>query len=349
MYRKRNGSRSFSFSRLVLNAVPNFATSWEPGTIDITPQRQDTLYAHQMSKGWPECLNLNESSFYWAGCCDRERQSERMFVALLKNGVLAEREVPPTPSGSGVNGAANGGSGAVNGDAGNSTITVTIDTSKISSKFIHQLAFISQTSQKNLINVIFFWEEEVQRLKKLDAEESEISDLIRTAERRSRPARQTMTESAQTPAQPTSDRQQQPNKDQEQQTHQPSPPPRSSSPTPDQRAELDRLRFARERVRMKKRQVPTQRDPDIERDTDNVLARAFSVGIGMDGTPARGMGHVLGGGAYGYYGGGGGVGVGGGLGQQRENAGAGGRRMTEAAVGAAQSEMPPAYRASISC
>ena len=296
-----------------------------------------------------------------------------MFFALLKNGVLSEREVPSVASGSGANGEANGVSGAVNGNsnasssssattnnASTTTTIVTVDTRKITSKFIHQLAFISQTSQKNLINVVFFWEEEVQRLKKLDAEESELSDLIRSAERKSGTNPHNLAESVPHPTQPNGQTQSQTEKPQQLQSQTPEStqpsdptlPEAPSEPTPDQRAELDRLRFARERVRMKKRQVPTQRDPDIERDTDNVLARAFSVSVGMDGGVTRGMDHVLGG----YYGGDGsgqraeergqstGFGsIGGGLREQPRS------NMAATRTTTAPSEMPPAYRASISC
>lgn len=46
------------------------------------------------------------------------------------------------------------------------------------------------------------------------------------------------------------------------------------------RARLDRLKFARERVRMKRRQRPSQRREDIENDTDDLLAVSHCVSAG---------------------------------------------------------------------
>ena len=200
MYRKPDGTRSFSFSRLVSNTIPNFATDGAGVWIEVSPQHRDMLYAHQIATPTPEALD--ELAFYVVSVCDRERQSQRIHSALLKNGCLT------TPDG-------------------------LVDTSMIGSKFIHQLAFIPQMAQKNLINVLFLWEEETQRLNKLNEEDKELTGLIEQIEK-------------------------------------------------DRGAEdgagaenLDQLKFARERVRMKMRQRPSQRDAAIEADSDATVAEAF--------------------------------------------------------------------------
>ena len=40
------------------------------------------LYGYQTAKPYPDALDLDEKSFYYAGVGDRERQSESIFIAL---------------------------------------------------------------------------------------------------------------------------------------------------------------------------------------------------------------------------------------------------------------------------
>ena len=210
MYRKSDGSKGFSFSRLITNAVPNFASESAGAWVEVSPERRDMLYMHQINTPKPEALD--ENSFFVVGVCDRERQSQRIHSALLKNGVLT------TPEG-------------------------LVDTYKIGPKFIHQLAFIAQASQKNLINVLFWWEEETQRFRKLVEEEKELDTMISELETR----------------------------------------PEEIA----DRETLDQLKFARERVRMKKRQRPSQRNPAIEADTDATVATAFNSRRKSDARPGE--------------------------------------------------------------
>lgn len=212
MYRRRNGSLSFSFGRLVTNAFPNFAGSG-PGFTELTPQRQDILYSYQLSTGNP--LVLGPNAFYVAGSTDHERRSRQIHRALQKNGVLDEDGK--------------------------------VDTTKIGPRFIHQLAFVDQMSQKNLINVLFFWEEEVHRLNKLESEEVELTSLITEAEK------------AQSQSIEESD------------PHAPLDPQNTHT--------LDQMKFARERVRMKKRQRPSQRREDLEADQDTTVQDAFKARV----------------------------------------------------------------------
>lgn len=200
----------FSFGRLITNAIPNFATDGAGVWVEVSPQRRDMLYMHQINTPEPEALD--ENAFYVAGVCDRERQSQRIHSALLKNGVLT------TPDG-------------------------LADTTKIGSKFLHQLAFISQAAQKNLIHLLFWWEEETQRWKKLSEEEKELTNMILEAEAQAKGSTEEET--------------------------------------------LDQLKFARERVRMKKRQRPSQRNPAIEADTDATVAKAFNIRRKSDARPGE--------------------------------------------------------------
>jgi hypothetical protein len=229
MYRRRNGSLSFSWGRLVTNAIPNFASNSALYT-ELTPQRRDLIYSYQLSTSSP--LTLGPNIFYVAGCTDSERRSAQIHRALTKNGVLSE--------------------------------TGMVNTTAIGPKFIHQLAFIDQMSQKNLINVLFFWEEEVQRLNKLSAEEMELTGLIDEAEKA-----QSQPESGE-PEMHTMNTQ-----------------------------SLDQMKFARERVRMKQRQRPTQRRGDLEADQDTTVEDAFRARGEAPGyasavqAPAAGLGQEL--------------------------------------------------------
>ena len=97
MYRQRNGSLSFSFNRLMMNAFPNFASD-NPLYADFSPQRQDMFYSYQISL--PEPLLLASNAFYVAGSVDSERRSDQVHRALRKNGVVtAEGKVDTTKVG----------------------------------------------------------------------------------------------------------------------------------------------------------------------------------------------------------------------------------------------------------
>lgn len=95
-------------------------------------------------------------------------------------------------------------------------------------------------SQKNLINVLFFWEEEARRLTKLSAEATEINTLIEAAE-----------SSAANPS------------------------AAAGAEDAEHTQTLDQLRFARERVHMKMRQKPSQRRDEVEEDRDTMVRDAF--------------------------------------------------------------------------
>lgn len=110
MCRKPNGYIGFSFSQLVTNTIPNLPTDGAGVTVEVSSQRRDMLYMHQINTAEPQALD--ENAFYVSGVCDSERQSPRIHSALLKNSVLT-------------------------------TSDGLVDTSKIAPKFTHQLAFIS--------------------------------------------------------------------------------------------------------------------------------------------------------------------------------------------------------------
>lgn len=87
MYRKRNGSLGFSFTRFANAAVPSFFADVSAGrTADLTAFRQDMCYMHQISSTSPYVLD--ERSFYVAGIVDSAGVSKRVHKALKKYEIL---------------------------------------------------------------------------------------------------------------------------------------------------------------------------------------------------------------------------------------------------------------------
>ncbi|ETN45368.1 uncharacterized protein HMPREF1541_09199 [Cyphellophora europaea CBS 101466] len=202
MYRKRNGSLGFSMTRLAHTVVPNFFGDDSPTlAAALTPHRRDMTYMHQLASANPHALD--EHTFYVAGVTDNEASSRKVFRALRKHGVLRAED-----------------------DA-------TVDTTHIGRGFVNQVACISVARQRELVNMLFWWEEECQRLTKLEAEEAELTGLI--------------------DAVVVGGEDDDTGRRQEQER-------------------LDQLKFARERVRMKRRQRPSQRMDEVENDEDDLLA-----------------------------------------------------------------------------
>jgi len=56
--------------------------------------------------------------------------------------------------------------------------TMTVNTGRVTKNFANQMAAISVHAQRKLVGLLFFWEEELTRLKLLDQEEREILRAI---------------------------------------------------------------------------------------------------------------------------------------------------------------------------
>src|SRR5579871_2842279 len=143
-YYDANGKRriSFSFYRLITNAVPNFANSADPA---VSINDLDTLFYFQQSVKPPQ--KLIPTSLYIAQIAQDNKTATKVYDKLLTLGILLES--PPY-----------------------------VDTKKITANFTHQLAIISSIAQKRLIYLLFDWEEEVQRLQLLEDEEKEIEMVM---------------------------------------------------------------------------------------------------------------------------------------------------------------------------
>ncbi|KAK5198315.1 hypothetical protein LTR92_002560 [Exophiala xenobiotica] len=227
MYRKRNGSLGFSFTRFAHAAVPNFFADESPvRTAELTAWRRDMCYMHQIASG-DGAYALDERSFYVAGVVDSEGVSKKVYKALRKNGILREEE-----------GRRDGGA--------------VVDTHGIGVRFPHQLAMLNIVAQKDLVGMLFWWEEECQRLRKLDDEERELDGLVGEAELELELAQSGSGQEGEG-VDGDGDRD------------------RDRGAVAAKKVTLDRLKFARERVRMKRRQRPSQRRVDVEEDRDDIV------------------------------------------------------------------------------
>jgi hypothetical protein len=166
----------------------------------MAPLRRDMLYAHQLASS--NFYALDERSFSVAGVVDSERMSKRVCKALKKYGVLKEDGK--------------------------------VDTTQIGPKFIHQTMFIDVYRQMELVDLLFWWQEECQRYAKLVDEDKELSHMIAEAERHA--------------AEDTSD--------------------------VARKEAVDQVKFAREWVGMKIRQGPSQRRAHTEANTVDAMEAA---------------------------------------------------------------------------
>lgn len=188
MYRKSSGGTGFSFRRLVTNAVPNFANDTPEQDADLSDAEKDILWIHQVlgaeaAKRTP--MTLDEGSALKAGVTSMlstilpilpclipkeksrlrveqislrytlltkvsasEKISSRIHKSLVQNGVLTTAH----PLG--------------------------LDTNKITSKFAHQLSFISVAAQRKVVGMLFFWEQEAIRWRLLEQEKAKIEDQL---------------------------------------------------------------------------------------------------------------------------------------------------------------------------
>jgi len=194
-----------------------------PRAARLAPQRRDMLYAHQLAS--PSFYVLDERSLLVAGVVDSQRLSKRAFLTMQKHGII--------------------------------TAEGKLDTEKVGPKFIHQFSFIDVYRQKELVNMLFWWQEECQRYGKLVDEDRELEVLVKEAEERVR----------------------------------------EDGDDVQMKEGLDQVRFAREWVRMKIRQGPSQRRVQTEEsgaDAMETARRTMSAPLlGQLGAAAKGRDEAL--------------------------------------------------------
>jgi hypothetical protein len=153
--------KRFSFMRLINNAVPNFAKD-DPNDVDLSSKEADDLVTYQLVLPHPR--HLSENAFYVAGIVGSKSLSKQVYKALVKNKLIFP--VPEDGSGSGAGG----------------EVQMTVNTAGVTKSFASQMAVISVHAQRQLVGMLFFWEEKCMRWKLLDEEEREILKALETGE-----------------------------------------------------------------------------------------------------------------------------------------------------------------------
>lgn len=237
MFRRRKSS--FSITTFMNNAIPNLGA--DPYTFAYCPNTgQDLLHAHQMASRNPYAFD--ERSIFVSGIVDKEGPSRTAFHKLQKHGILDAQ--------------------------GN------INTMAIGRNFTHQLAVLDQRRQRMLIDLLFWWEEECHRLRKLKDEEQHLSKTVKAIEKRGYNNNSDgLTDGERN------------NRDEDDRNGATTATVEDADYIPDDDLErrqlLDHLRFEREKVRMRMRQKPSQRRADVEAGTDTlshqISGRVYSV------------------------------------------------------------------------
>ena len=144
MYRKPDGSYGASFGHFINNFIPSMmGASGDPGHVSM-PQK-DMFFSHHINQSDP-CA-LCPTSLWASAIIDHKTVSGDIFKKLQKIGVVSQQGI--------------------------------VDTTKIDAKFTHHLAKIPAYQQKQVIDLLFWWEEECGRFRKLQGEEAELTALIR--------------------------------------------------------------------------------------------------------------------------------------------------------------------------
>ncbi|KAH8658630.1 hypothetical protein BGZ60DRAFT_531317 [Tricladium varicosporioides] len=157
-------NKKFSWTRLITNAIPNFANDANTSQdINLSPAHADLLFTYQQTLSYPRYLG--ENAFFITGIVGAESVSLKVWKGLVKNGII----LPSPESGK-------GGGNPVKGEQ------VTVNTRNITSNFANQHATISVHAQRKVVGLLFFWEEECVRLSLLDSEEEEILAAVRERE-----------------------------------------------------------------------------------------------------------------------------------------------------------------------
>ncbi|EME45432.1 hypothetical protein DOTSEDRAFT_52711 [Dothistroma septosporum NZE10] len=150
MYRKPNGDLGFNIWTFANNAVPSMMkdSSLDPGHISL-PQK-DLVFLHQTIRPPGDAHSpyaFDDQTFYASQIIWHKTVSKDVYKKLKKTGVLDSEGV--------------------------------VHTQNIGGNLTHDLAKIPAYRQKQLIDLLFWWEEECQRFRKLFEERAELERLVR--------------------------------------------------------------------------------------------------------------------------------------------------------------------------
>jgi len=150
MSRRADGSYSVSGTHFINDDDPLMLFDFaKEQNVHLNLIQKDLLFARQMTYADP--TRLASDAFNAAGIVDTGYLSNRVFKKLQACGVLNAQDG-------------------------------TIHTENIDRHFAHHLAIISAYRQKQVVLLLFWWQEECQRLVKLFAERQELKDLVAASE-----------------------------------------------------------------------------------------------------------------------------------------------------------------------
>lgn len=120
-----NRRTKFSFGRLLVNAVPNFANT---GSDELTRADKDLLFDFQIGLSDPK--KLSSSTLWIMGCGLNEKNAQKAFKKLVELGIVGKDGVG-------------------------------VDTKMIGKNFANQMAVLPVHMQKRTVCLLFEWEEEL--------------------------------------------------------------------------------------------------------------------------------------------------------------------------------------------
>jgi hypothetical protein len=148
------------FNKMMQNMFPNSAANAKDD-IDPTPEQMDNIIKYQLTLAHP--WYLDPETIYIAGIVDERSIAAQVHRQLVKNHFVLEAPKTKDPP-----------------DSAAAT-PMTVDTFKIDKHFQNKVPTISIHAARKLVALLFFWEEEVNRWRKLDQEEAEVRALLETA------------------------------------------------------------------------------------------------------------------------------------------------------------------------
>ncbi|KAK4911992.1 hypothetical protein LTR66_017318, partial [Elasticomyces elasticus] len=149
MYRKSDGKVGFSSQNLLFNDYPGALSSssgLDPGSLPLN--QKDSVYLYQLQHSNP-CA-LTTETFHVSRIIDNESNSKKVFHKLQKLKLFTT-------------------AGEVD--------TATFDDPKFGKHLTSKLAFTSVARQKQVVDFLFWWNDEAARLRKLIGEEEELQGM----------------------------------------------------------------------------------------------------------------------------------------------------------------------------
>lgn len=159
-------SRKFSLMGHINNAHPNVTRNADID-VNLTLAQADNLVNHQLSLSHSQYLD--EEAFYPAEITESIAKSVKVHKALVKHGLI----LPPPATLDGVE---------YIGGGPENNVMMTVNTAGITKDFASQIPATDVHAQRKLVSLLFFWEEECMRWRKLEKEGRDILETLNAEE-----------------------------------------------------------------------------------------------------------------------------------------------------------------------